>query len=73
MKRLWFFEVRTFNSIKVQLRPQREQKTNVRTCRFQFHKGTIKAQLLSYLHDSPCDFQFHKGTIKASCQDNKET
>ena len=33
----------TFNSIKVQLRPCRDEKQDFRTPFFQFHKGTIKA------------------------------
>ena len=53
-----------FNSIKVQLK--RHQKWNDGSVRkFQFHKGTIKADDIIESADGVPIFQFHKGTIKA--------
>ena len=38
-----------FNSIKVRLKPQTDKRTSV-FIRFQFHKGTIKTEVDTFLH-----------------------
>ena len=54
---------RNFNSIKVRLKLGNDA-VRLLDMLFQFHKGTIKTQVISIRLVSLHRFQFHKGTIK---------
>ena len=54
-----------FNSIKVQLKRSQYFRHKKGHDKFQFHKGTIKANMGSAFWGLFPEFQFHKGTIKA--------
>ena len=61
-----------FNSIKVRLKPACSQLP-ARPHSFQFHKGPIKAFVLSGQRSKSDLFQFHKGPIKALIKMQKQT
>ena len=42
-------------------------KLNVILTRFQFHKGTIRTELMCRCTAETNRFQFHKGTIRTHC------
>ena len=52
-----------FNSIKVQLEPDKREQSPRRQP-FQFHKGTIRTVDGTLQYNSDDSFQFHKGTIR---------
>ena len=55
--------VANFNSIKVRLKPAASLGSAAAGV-FQFHKGTIKTQVVAWCVRLYYRFQFHKGTIK---------
>ena len=61
-----------FNSIKVRLERDIYGKASS-VNEFQFHKGTIRTNLLAQLKNAELVFQFHKGTIRTSAFSEKET
>ena len=53
-----------FNSIKVRLKLRRLAWQVPQIVLFQFHKGTIKTNVIIFRYYLSILFQFHKGTIK---------
>ena len=52
-----------FNSIKVRLEPEKDNVVSS-SLLFQFHKGTIRTEVLTVPQTGVGRFQFHKGTIR---------